>query len=417
MAVVIESAKTVGIPSSIGSSGSPRLGVTVHYIGASSVPRNAHADCRSRVRGWHNYHKNTNKWAGIGYNFLICHHGIVMTGRGLNRVGAHNTTANSTYQGVCFMIGGSQEPTAAQLKGFRDLLTWMKARGVNTNNIKGHRNHISTSCPGGPLYSRVQSGNWGAGGSVSPSPGTSYKYWSVAGIQIPTGSPNIAEGDRGTPVTRLQNGLLKWRSGILPKYGADGDFGDESVKALKTFQSAHGLSADGIYGPASASKLRSALGGSGSPTEGDDDVPSRNLYATTSGYVQTVEPGEWHTLRFDRIFRNGKWENKTAEPSVIFGPQFYSASAFVRVQGLEKGQEFQMRFAYYREADGGGYERYASMPIHSPTHDAGQGHFVTNWTGHVSGSKKGRVRVEVVHYGETPVQITASRVEALVWDG
>lgn len=344
----------------------------------------------------------------------------MLTGRGLNRVGAHNTTANSTYQGVCFMIGGSQESTAAQLKGFRDLMTWMRARGVNTNNIRGHRDHISTSCPGGPLYARVRSGNWGAGGSVTPPPGGgggSYTYWTVAGIQIPTGNPSFREGSSGTHVTRLQAGLNKWRPSL--NLATDGDFGPITTAALKTFQSARGLDNDGVYGPASASSLRSALGGSGTPTPGgDDEVPSRNLYAVTPDYVQTIQPGEFTTLRFDRIFRNNKWETKVAEPSVIFGPAFYSVSASVRVAGMTKGNEFQIRFAYYREtADGNGWERYATMPIDSPVHDGGQGHFTTSWNGHVSGSRKGRVRVEVCHFGDEPVQITASRVEALVWNG
>lgn len=250
MAVVIESAATVGIPSSIGSAGSPRTGVTVHYIGASSVPRNAHADCRSRVRGWHNYHKNTNKWAGIGYNFLICHHGIVMTGRGLNRVGAHNTTANSTYQGVCFMIGGSQEPTAAQLKGFRDLLTWMKARGVNTANVRGHRDHISTSCPGGPLYNRVRSKNWGAGGSVTPAPGGG----SGGGSSSGKGMNSVRS------FTYQQNAVNK--DGYTPKLVVDNLFGPKTDAGVKWYQKRLGVTADGLWGKNTDAAHLKRIGGS-----------------------------------------------------------------------------------------------------------------------------------------------------------
>lgn len=319
MAVVIESAKTVGIPSSIGSYGSPRLGVTVHYIGASSVRRGPHAECRKQVRGWHNYHKYTNGWAGIGYNFLICHHGIVMTGRGLNRVGAHNRVANSTYQGVCFMVGGSQEPTDAQLKGFRDLLEWMDDRGVNVSNVKGHRNHTSTSCPGEPLYKRVRSGDWGDGGIVTR-PGPVYegmdsvrsfssqqKIVNAAGyspkldvdgifgpktnagvkwyqkkigtasdglwgpkteaahdkyvkpsVSVPNGSPYLRRGSTGNRVKSLQKALVA-AGETLPRYGADGKFGAETESALRAFQRSAGIGVDGIYGPKSASALRKAV--------------------------------------------------------------------------------------------------------------------------------------------------------------
>lgn len=234
MAVVIESAKTVGIPSSIGSYGTPRLGVTVHYIGASHVSRGPHSECRKQVRGWHNYHKNGNGWAGIGYNFLICHHGIVMTGRGVNRVGAHNSTANSTYQGVCFMIGGNQQPTSAQLKGFRDLLTWMRALGVNTSNIKGHRNHISTSCPGSVLYARVTSGNWGSGGSVTPSPGGG-------------GGGSAGGGMTSVRSIRSQQQIVN-AAGYSPKLDVDGIFGPKTDAGVKWYQRKIGTTADGLWG-------------------------------------------------------------------------------------------------------------------------------------------------------------------------
>ena len=35
----------------------------------------------------------------------------------------------------------------------------------------------------------------------------------------------------------------------LPKYGIDGSFGKETLAALKAFQQANGLKADGICGP------------------------------------------------------------------------------------------------------------------------------------------------------------------------
>ena len=34
----------------------------------------------------------------------------------------------------------------------------------------------------------------------------------------------------------------------LPRYGADGDFGEETLAALTSFQKDHGVKADGKYG-------------------------------------------------------------------------------------------------------------------------------------------------------------------------
>ncbi|WP_124065751.1 peptidoglycan-binding protein [Clostridium sp. E02] len=59
--------------------------------------------------------------------------------------------------------------------------------------------------------------------------------------------PLLKQGSKGTPVVRLQNLLidLKYNCGST---GADGDFGSGTVKAVKEFQTANGLSADGIVG-------------------------------------------------------------------------------------------------------------------------------------------------------------------------
>lgn len=55
------------------------------------------------------------------------------------------------------------------------------------------------------------------------------------------------KGDKGTQVKNLQNYLL-WYGCKLPKYGADGSLGDETISAVKAFQKAEKLTADGLFG-------------------------------------------------------------------------------------------------------------------------------------------------------------------------
>jgi peptidoglycan hydrolase-like protein with peptidoglycan-binding domain len=266
MSVVIESASRVGIPSSIGSYGKPSYGVTVHYIGSSHVSRGSHANCRRQVRGWHSYHKNGNGWSGIGYNFLICHHGIVLTGRGLYRIGAHNAVANSSYQGVCFMIGGNQQPTAKQLKGFRDLMKWMNARGVRTHNIKGHRDHISTSCPGNVLYGRVRANNWGSGGNVVP---------------IGGGGGGTGGGMTSVRSIKSQQRTVN-QEGYTPKLVVDGIYGPKTEAGVKWYQRKLGVAADGLWGPKTEAAHKrnegggSSGGGSSSSIGAPDGTPYLN---------------------------------------------------------------------------------------------------------------------------------------------
>ena len=86
---------------------------------------------------------------------------------------------------------------------------------------------------------------------------TKWKYWGLyknleygAGSDtpdIPETKPTLRKGDKGPYVTLLQTQLLN-RGYKLPKYGADGSFGNETLAAVKLFQKDWGLKEDGIVG-------------------------------------------------------------------------------------------------------------------------------------------------------------------------
>lgn len=65
----------------------------------------------------------------------------------------------------------------------------------------------------------------------------------------------LSRGDYGTAVRAMQEALLKWDSKCLPKYGADGDFGSETEKAVKAYQKAVGLPVTGVYDAATRAAL------------------------------------------------------------------------------------------------------------------------------------------------------------------
>lgn len=68
----------------------------------------------------------------------------------------------------------------------------------------------------------------------------------------------LRSGCTGNDVIALQTALISlWYS--LPKYGADGEYGSETVEAVKAFQAANGLEVDGIFGPKSLAKLKEVL--------------------------------------------------------------------------------------------------------------------------------------------------------------
>lgn len=136
-----------------------RGGVTVHYEGGGKLTGRPHSTCAARVRGIENYHVNHQGWQGIAYSYLACEHGYVFEGRGLG----HRTAANGTNSGnqnwyaVCALIGDADPLSDGLLTALRDAIDYMRAHGAG-RRINGHRDHLSTSCPGARLYAWVKKG-------------------------------------------------------------------------------------------------------------------------------------------------------------------------------------------------------------------------------------------------------------------
>jgi hypothetical protein len=65
-------------------------------------------------------------------------------------------------------------------------------------------------------------------------------------------------GDRGPAVVKIQQALID--AGFpLPRFGADGDFGNETASVVMNYQRANGLTADGIIGPTTMKSLDSKI--------------------------------------------------------------------------------------------------------------------------------------------------------------
>ncbi len=76
-----------------------------------------------------------------------------------------------------------------------------------------------------------------------------------AGYVLGTGkATRVQVGNRGWDVYALQKGLLAFGY-ALPAYGADGGYGEETSKAVATFQKAQGLFIDGWGGPSTQQRL------------------------------------------------------------------------------------------------------------------------------------------------------------------
>ncbi len=69
----------------------------------------------------------------------------------------------------------------------------------------------------------------------------------------------LAKGAEGKAVKRFQEALLAWNAEALPKFGADGDYGDETVEWVEKYQTDAGLIPTGVIDGVTAALLQIEL--------------------------------------------------------------------------------------------------------------------------------------------------------------
>ena len=104
------------------------------------------------------------------------------------------------------------------------------------------------------------------------------------------GSRSLEKGAKGTDVKTMQELLLQLGFS-LPKCGADGSFGTETLSALRAFQSRAGIKADGIYGTETHAALMAAVADQDEAKAPSEPVkPEATEPETTVPDVPTVTP-------------------------------------------------------------------------------------------------------------------------------
>ena len=124
----------------------------------------------------------------------------------------------------------------------------------------------------GVVRTRLSERGWNRWGLMT-------KYFEYDGEYEPPeaelGARLLKRGMSGDDVKELQE-LLMQLGYDLPRYGADGDYGDETVSAVKAFQRQAGLTADGVYGAQTHAALMAATDVTDEPdiddAQPDDDT-------------------------------------------------------------------------------------------------------------------------------------------------
>lgn len=139
--------------------------LVVHYSAVNADEQRLHRNCAGRVRGIQRFHMESDQLApggasDIGYNWLVCRHGYVFQGRGWRRRPAATGAANDFTLAVCFLgddTKGRRDVTPEARKAFRSILDFlMPPRCPRLAGVRGHRDFMSTSCPGDELIAFVR---------------------------------------------------------------------------------------------------------------------------------------------------------------------------------------------------------------------------------------------------------------------
>ncbi|WP_435203069.1 N-acetylmuramoyl-L-alanine amidase [Janibacter sp. GS2] len=236
----------------------------------------------AQLRSIYTYHVQGRGWNDIGYNYLVDKYGRIFEGRygGVDKavVGAHTGGYNSQSFAMSalgdYQNGG--QPTAAMVDSYAKLYAWKLGQhevdatssvtiyGRQFDAISGHRNAMSTSCPGDSLYAQLPKIRQAAHvlqGSSAPAPTTPPVTEAPAPPPVskptpkpnPTPTPTTKPSSPATVKHTLRRGspyrdevrLLQRKLGIT----ADGVFGSGTEAAVKRYQRSKRLGADGIAGP------------------------------------------------------------------------------------------------------------------------------------------------------------------------
>ena len=149
-------------------------GVTVHHSDGLTLAAQRGQDADDAARWWrniwsfhtarplpsHDGYPRVEPWSGArGWDDIGYHLGVhlpsrtVLSGRPLDRIGAHAPGANRTRIGLC-VLGGNPDVDAADIGWLADLIDRVRGQvgypAVWT--VDGHRDHRQTTCPGANLY-------------------------------------------------------------------------------------------------------------------------------------------------------------------------------------------------------------------------------------------------------------------------
>lgn len=212
------------------------------HCSASDV---ASHDNVATMRRWHTDPKPHGRgWNDVGYHLFIRKSGQLESGRPLEKIPAAQAGHNTGSIAIC--MHGLDEPkfTNAQYDTLRALCVEINNAYDGNLTFHGHKEVAAKACPVYFYKDILQLDQFGrlglSGASTRPLAHVEHTE------RKPDALPNIRRGDRGEAVALLQRFLM---------IKDDGIFGPKTDTEVRNFQSASGLTRDGIVGRATWAAL------------------------------------------------------------------------------------------------------------------------------------------------------------------
>ncbi|WP_062208003.1 peptidoglycan recognition family protein [Streptomyces sp. NBRC 109706] len=130
----------------------------------------------------------------------------------------------------------------------------------------------------------------------------------------------------------------------------------------------------------------------------------------------TLKPNVWTTVTWDRVHVQGTgWNEKKAEQTLLKGAHAFILGVGFRVDGMERGEEVQVRIARNHRKGGEDWKRAKSWPIGSPVQSGGRGHFVHTWPGMLPGTDDNRLVVDLLNVTTRDLTVDELVASLLAW--
>lgn len=138
--------------------------ITVHH---TAEPQKKDASIERKLQSLQNFSQRTEKlsdgrrkpaWPDVPYHFYVDVNGRIAEGRDIGYAGDTNTDYDPTGHILIVLEGNfeKEQPSAAQLQKLEQLLLWLSRQWrIPASEIKGHRDHAATACPGANLQKHL----------------------------------------------------------------------------------------------------------------------------------------------------------------------------------------------------------------------------------------------------------------------